>query len=167
MFCKNCGTQNTDNSNFCMNCGASLNNENITNITKIINEIPPIQQQQFNNNVKNVQPKKDKKAILIIMGIIVLIVMLALWFMKNRNNNNYGSTNQKSEISYSYSEGNIPKFIDGSFSSDTINSSEDVLKVLENIKDEMKFKDVSEELKLISEETNEDMTYYKFEQIYN
>ncbi len=169
MFCKNCGTQNTDNSDFCMNCGASLNNENITNITKIINEIPPIQQQQFNNNVKNVQPKKDKKAILIIMGIIiiVLIVILVLWFMKKRNNNNYGSTNQKSEISYSYSEGNIPKFIDGSFSSDTINSSEDVLKVLENIKDEMKFKDVSEELKLISEETNEDMTYYKFEQIYN
>lgn len=171
MLCQNCGTPNADNSDFCMNCGASLNNENVTNVTKPTNEIPPIQQQQFNNNVKNVQPKKDKKSkktILIIMGIIIiaLIVILSLWFMKNRNSN-YGSTNQKDEISYSYSEGNIPKFIDGSFSSDTINSSKDVLKALENIKDEMKFKDVSKELKLSSEETNEDMTYYKFEQIYN
>lgn len=171
MLCQNCGKQNADNSLFCMNCGASLNNESVTNVTKATNEIPPIQQQQFNNNVKNVQPKKDKKnkkAILIIMGIIIiaLIVILALWFMKNKNNN-YGSTNQKDEISYSYSDGNIPKFIDGSFSSDTITSSQDVLKALENIKEEMKFKDISKELKLSSEETNENMTYYKFEQIYN
>lgn len=170
MLCRNCGTQNTDNSDFCMNCGASLNNQNVTNVTKPTNEIPPIQQQQFNNNVKDVQPKKDKKSkktILIVMGIIILslIIIFALWFMKNRNNN-YGNNNQKEEISYSYGEGNILKFIDGSFSSETIDSSKDVLKALEKVKDEMKFKDISKELKLSSEETNEDMTYYKFEQIY-
>ena len=170
MLCQSCGTQNTNNSAFCMNCGTSLNNVDASNVAIKTNEIPPIQQQQFNNNVKNVQPKKNKKTILIIIGImsIVLMIVLVLWFKKqNNNNNNYGVNSQKDEISYSYSEGNVPKFIDGSFSSDTINSSKDVLKALESIKDEMNFKDISKELKLSSEETSDDITYYKFEQIYN
>ena len=169
MLCQSCGTQNTNNSAFCMNCGTSLNNVDASNVAIKTNEIPPIQQQQFNNNVKNVQPKKSKKTILIIIGImsIVLMIVLVLWFKKQNNNNNYGVNSQKDEISYSYSEGNVPKFIDGSFSSDTINSSKDVLKALESIKDEMNFKDISKELKLSSEETSDDITYYKFEQIYN
>ena len=150
MFCPECGTNLSVDAEFCSNCGTLLNNANTPTI----------------NQVK--KSKSNKKIILIIIGIIItaLAITIVLWFIKSKSSNNYGSINKKNEISYSYSEGNIPKFIDGSFNSDIVNSSSDVLKALESIKDEMKFKDISKELKLSSTETSEDVTYYKFDQIY-
>lgn len=144
MNCENCKSIISDDEIFCHNCG-----------TKV--------ERKTNN-------KNNKKIFLIVIGlIIVLFAVLLVVFLtkKNNNSNNYGNTSKKEKISYSYSEGNIPKFIDGEFSSITINSSDDVLKALEDIKDEMKFKDISKELKLFSEEKYENITYYKFSQIYN
>lgn len=141
MNCPNCKCSINDNEIFCHNCGAK-----ITEKSKI---------------------KKYKKIILIAITIFVVLFIITLILLITKKNNNYGSIGQKDEISYSYSDGNIPKFIDGTFSSITINSSDDVLKALEDIREEMKFNDITKELKLSSEEKYENVTYYKFNQFYN
>ena len=141
MVCSNCNSVINENENFCPNCG-----------TKI-------------------EPKKKNKIVIfVIITVISLIAIIAtIFFIFNKKDDNkkYGSVSSSDFISYTYSEGGIPKFIDGEFSSITIKSSADVLKALEEIKDIMKFKDIQSELKLLSEETVDGITYYKYNQVYN
>ncbi len=168
MLCQKCGKQNVDNASFCWNCGNSF----VTQEVPSKNDIPSIQQQQFHSNIKkeNLEKKSNgmKKLLLFIIGIfiIVFIGILVFWVIKDKSTTNYGSVSSKEEISYSYSEGNVPKFIDGTFSSKTVSSSDDVLQALEDIKDVMKFENILEELELSKEEKSKGITYYKYNQVY-
>ena len=168
MLCQKCGKQNVDNASFCWNCGNSF----VTQEVPSKNDIPSIQQQQFPNNEKKENSLKKsngmKKLLLFIIGIfiIVFIGILVFWVIKDKSTTNYGSVSSKEEISYSYSGGNVPKFIDGTFSSKTVSSSDDVLQALEDIKDVMKFENILEELELSKEEKSKGITYYKYNQVY-
>ena len=164
MFCPNCRTKLNGDEDFCLNCGTPLKE------AKDLNNSSFSEQMQFNNNDKNSSPKRKKKTIIfIIVFIIILLLVISsiVWMFISKANDKYGTISKKTEISYSYSEGNIPKFIDGNFSDKKIKSSSDVLTALEDIKSEMKFNDISKELKLVSNEVNDDYTYYKYNQIYN
>ena len=69
-------------------------------------------------------------------------------------------------MSYTYSDDGTLKFIDGTFSDITVNSSQDALEALNELKNEVGFNDVFEELELDYQETSEDLTYYRFNQMY-
>lgn len=156
MFCPKCGANLPNESEFCSNCGNSL---------KKFSSF--ISQQHQPNNVKK---RKIKKYIIFIMSSLVVfaVILVAVIIYSNSNNTNnmYSDVSQKKELSYSYSEGDIPKFIDGTFSNKKISSSEDVLEALEDIRSEMQFKNISKELKFSSSEVSENFTYYKYDQIY-
>lgn len=137
MECKKCGAENTDAANFCFNCASPL---------------------KYENNQKKRNKKKGTKLFVIIVIALITIIVIRLCNNKSKSG--------KNEISYNYSEDNIPKFIDGTFSNKKINSSKDVLEALESVKEEMKFNDISKELKLYSTEKSENITYYKYEQVY-
>ncbi len=160
MVCPKCGSIFSGEEKFCINCGTLLEQEKNEENNFINNE-------KIEENISEKKPKKKKiVAIVLLLIIICVLVSGIVIIIKNKLVSKYGNTSQKSEISYTYAENNIPKFIDGSYSTDKITSSSDVLKSLENIKDEMKFSDISKELKLASEETSENITYYRFNQIY-
>lgn len=155
MFCPNCGTKLNGNEDFCPNCGTNLSN------VKNLNA----KQESLS------QPKKTKNTklliIVIISLLIVALVVFILLFTRKKDNSKYGNISKKTEISYTYTDNNIPKFIDGAFSDKKIENSDDVLKALEDIKETMQFKDISKELKLTSSDENNNVTYYKFNQVYN
>jgi len=139
MKCKKCGNRIEQNAKFCSNCGTEVKNK------------------------KNI-------ILLVIIAILIIIVgvLLALWII-NKNNSqkdNFSSESSNSLISYTYSDNNNVKFIDGNFSDIKIKSSDDVLKALESIKDKIGFSDIKNELVLNSEEVSEEITYYKFNQVY-
>lgn len=154
MFCPKCGKGLNGNEKFCSKCGYSIpliNNENNVD----------------NNNNGNSSNKKNILLIVLVILFVLAIGLLILHFVNKKNNDKYSSASNETQITYSYAENGIPKFIDGSFSSKIINNSEDVLKSLENIKKQMHFNDISKELKLSLEETSEGMTYYRYDQVYN
>ncbi len=97
MICSKCGTQNNDNSKFCIGCGNSLIQEQNTNVESFINKLynePTIETntQQTNqtnsqpiNNVQQPQQQNTKKTInkklLFIIGGIVLGVSIVIIFL--------------------------------------------------------------------------------------
>lgn len=103
---------------------------------------------------------KNKKVIMIILIIITItILLLGIIGFVNRDKSKNG-------LSYSYSEIGIPKFIEGNFSKEKITNSKEALNSLNELKSKMKFKNVEEELTLLSEVKNDNITYYKFGQMY-
>ncbi len=120
-----------------------------------------------NSNIK--VTKRNKKFVsLVILSILIIIltIMLGLWLM-NKSQKKYSLLSSNELISYNYNENNILKFVDGKFSNHLVKTSEDVMEALETIKEKIGFKNSSEELRLVSQEKSMDITYYKFNQIYN
>lgn len=139
MKCKKCNIILSDNVVFCTNCGTEVEKKN----------------------------KKNKKKVLIIIVILIILFVISLFLWMNKSSNkNYSSISSSELISYSYNKDDKIKFIDGKFSDKLINSLDDVYEALESIKDEIGFKDIKKELKFVREGKSEDITYYKFNQVY-
>ena len=56
MICQNCGTQNANNSRFCIKCGSPINASNVINNAQVFNIQQEssgniVQQQPINNNI--------------------------------------------------------------------------------------------------------------------
>lgn len=156
MYCPKCGTENINNSKFCMNCGNQLKN---------IEDNYNIRSEKINFKQK-FKKYKSKIIICLIIIIIGIITLIAYNLIKNKYNKDLGNESTFKEIMYKYSEAGIPKFIDGTFSDVVVKTNNDILKALEDIKEIMQFTDISNELKFYSEETVDNITYYKFEQFY-
>ena len=148
MYCQNCGSQIDEKVDFCPQCGAKAH--------------------------QNKRLSLDKKKILLIALIIVVIVVVIILLVRifsddstsNEEYKNYGTDSYNEELSYTYSDDGTLKFIDGTFSDITVNSSQDALEALNELKNEVGFNDVFEELELDYQETSEDLTYYRFNQMY-
>lgn len=139
MFCTNCNGAISRDADFCPNCGTKID-------------------------------KKNKKIIVLVAIAILIIlftVILFFWINQKKNNKNYDSTSFLESVSYSYTDTNILKFIDGKFSDNLVKDSDDALRALESIKYKIGCKDIDKELRLNQEEKSENITYYKFDQIYN
>ena len=145
MFCNNCGNKLNGNEEFCPNCGKR--------ITKV---------QEPLKNKKNIS--KTIIAISIVLILIVVILLLVLNLVKKPNK--YGNISKNDTIITIENENRIPKFIDGDFAGIKVESEKDALKALETIKDSLKIKNTSEELKIDYYETSENITYYRFNQMY-
>lgn len=103
----------------------------------------------------------NKKMIIITISIIILILLaLGITGLINK------SSKESDKLSITYSETGIPKFIDGPYTKNKIKNSNEALSSLNTLKEEMHFKDVEKEFELISEETNDNIIYYKFSQNY-
>ena len=114
-------------------------------------------------------PNCGKKIGFLILAIVLIIICLLVFFSlfsKNKKKKAYDLVGTSTSISYSYSDDHILKSIDGRFSKQLIHSSSDVLTALESIKDKIGFKDATKEFVLLSEETSEGITYYKYNQVY-
>lgn len=66
----------------------------------------------------------------------------------------------------SYDENGIPKFIRGNFTDMKVTNEEEALEALSEISD-LQIQDVTKEFQLNYKETSEDITYYRFNQVYN
>ncbi len=108
MFCKNCGSQLSDEEKFCTNCGAKVEREEVV-ITQeqsevVENNVNPIQSgDKSDNNTSNSfeQSKKKGNDFIAVMGIIIVIAIAAtliaiatkLISKTSKKNNNLGSLN--------------------------------------------------------------------------
>lgn len=69
MFCKNCGNQLPDNSEFCNKCGTKTSGETSSQST--------LNQPIYNQQIPSAPPKKKKgKGCLITLGIVVVLVIV-------------------------------------------------------------------------------------------
>ncbi len=122
---------------FCPNCGAKLEKE---------------------------EKKKKSHKLLIFILIIIIVIGIVFIFKKEENEE---EVKEESMPYMVLSEYNIPKFIDGKYSDIKVKNEEDALKSIEKIKDLLNIKDVNKELKFDSKSEVEDITYYKFNQVYD
>ena len=164
MKCLNCGKDNIGENNFCINCGQSLN--------KINNIANPIPQENNTNTIttpenNNVEKKKKSKLIKILLIIIpILIIAIVAFYFINKNVEEeqlYYFNNLEIVLN----ENNIPKFISGEITETEIENDKNVYDVLTELKSLFKFNDPEKEFNIKSIEKNNDMTYYRLEQIYN
>lgn len=169
MFCPNCGKQNLENSEFCFSCGFRLKQSDA--VQESVQSTQQIQQpiQQFTQ--QPVVEKKDKKSNKFIFVVLALIVIVAIVFVvkflfKKDKNNNYSGNSSSDIISVVKADNGIVKFIDGTFTDVIVSSESDAYKALDSLKDELKFNNVKEEFNVVSTESSEKITYYKFQQVY-
>ncbi len=154
MFCSNCGNKLSGSEDFCTNCGTKVNK---------INEVKE----------ENKKPKSSKRVLPIILIVLIIITVLILLIIficskfTNKKEEIKDTNTDNEEISYTYDSLGNTKFIDGTFSTKVVKSTEDVKSALNEIKDKIGIKDVDKELKLDYEETSEDITFYRFNQVYN
>ena len=156
MFCPNCGNTLTGNEEFCPRCGYNmlvLKKEMSTT-----SEVSPVKQEKT----------KKKPYLLIVLGIIILIlIILALCFFlfQKKEDKDYGTNASLNYVMTSLQDNGLPKFIDGAFSKTKVTNEEEALTVLSEIK-ELQIKDAQQEFELVSKETNEGITYYRFNQMW-
>ena len=108
---------------------------------------------------------KMKKIIKKILILVLILIILLVVFIIKKKHDNY-EVGQTSQIAYHY-ENKVPNFIDGSFSNRLVKSSKDALLALNDIKDKMGIQDAIKEFVLEREEKSENITYYRFKQVYN
>lgn len=116
---------------------------------------------------------KKSKIVIVIVAIVLailiigLMVLFGLKLLKKGEEPSIDNTEvSKEDITYTYTENGIPKFIDGEFSKREVKSSNDALLALDDMKENMHFKDVFSEFQFDSEEKSENITYYRFNQFY-
>lgn len=132
MNCKKCGFLCPKDTKFCPNCGSKIVNVNFRKIFLII--IP-----------------------IVIIGLSGLLI---LNYFKNQDNG-YGTKSFIKNVAYHYN-GNLPKYIDGSFSDEKVANKSDAKKVLKNL---LKV-DGENDLEFISKNKNSDISSYRFNQTY-
>ncbi len=180
MNCPKCGADNANDRTICINCGATLSeysepsinsNGNETNTVSTLEKNTISSDVYIDNNNKNVK-KKKKFHIITFLVIVIIIAIFAFIgiFVYNKfikKEITYGTKSTNEEITYNYSEDGTTKFIDGAFSNKRVTSETEVKEALKDFKDTLGIKDVDKELTLEYEENSEDVTYYRFNQIYN
>ena len=148
MYCPFCGIAVENKDGTCPNCGSKINS-------------------LVQNNNKS---KKKNKMPIILLALIVLIAGGGFGFFVLANGNGNGKEDNTERPpdelppDIFFNENGIPAFIDGSFADITIQTQDDALESLEQIKDLMKIGDVSEEFRVLSKEKSEGITYYRLQQ---
>lgn len=75
MKCQSCGTENANNSKFCMKCGTSLNN-----VISVNNNTSSFSSNQ--QNATDVNKKKTGRNLLIIFSVLLIIILLIIFGIK-------------------------------------------------------------------------------------
>ena len=159
MFCPRCGNNLLGSEEFCPKCGQDLKQARSYNVsislTKEHSKIPFWRQKKF-----------------LVFGLILLFVIIGsvciFLFLSTKEKNLEEEFAENSSISYtmtSYTESGVPKFINGDFTDVVVTNEMDALNVLENIS-ELGVKDAKKEFLLLSKDEANDVTYYRFQQLY-
>ena len=105
-------------------------------------------------------------SILSFLGILILLGIFFLFGYRFHEKKQEDSKPTNDEINYEYQKNGIPKFITGNFTDKKVYSSDDALEVFNDLKSELSLKNPKEEFILDYEETANQITYYRFQQIY-
>ena len=190
MNCPYCRSQIDNGSQVCPICKADLrnlyrnqtqqhmseqNNQQFNNPMQ--QQIPQQNNQQFNNYDNKTNKSKTNKGLVIAIIIVVVIVLLILGAFlgvkslinkfNNAANTFMNEMEDEVEISVVKNENGIPKFIDGRFTDINVKNETDAFEALNALKDQLNFKNVNEEFSIESAEESENITYYRFNQMYN
>ena len=94
MFCKHCGKEIAQDSEFCQFCGAKQNNNSDSNKYVAENEV------NNKDTIENAKPQQNKPLLGCVYAIvsIILIIFLVAVFSEN-DSNNYSSTTDVSTVS--------------------------------------------------------------------
>lgn len=109
--------------------------------------------------------KNNKKIWIIPLGIFVILFGLFLLIPKKEEVKEKNEVSQNNQT-ITYASNGIPKFISGIFSNQKVESSQDALHSLEDIKEDLQLHNIEEEFVLESEEKVGEFTYYRFNQMY-
>lgn len=116
---------------------------------------------------------KKKYSKYLMGGVIFLFlvggILLGSSFLKKdkKEEGSYSYTASSHLSNSVYNDKGQLRFLNATFSDEKINDEQDVLKALENIKEETGLQNPSQELLLTSKETVNEITYYRFQQVYN
>lgn len=114
---------------------------------------------------KKIEKKNNKKIWIIPIGIFIILFGFFFLFSKKEEPKKIDNRTKEEQLITYYNNG-IPKFISGTFSKQTINNSQEALKSLESLKEDLKIQNIEEEFVLESEEKVGELDYYRFSQIY-
>lgn len=161
MKCLNCGKENLEGNKFCIGCGSPLN--------KIENPVSMVNEGNTTNNVDSPKPK-NKKKIVIIVGIVIIILIISIiaYILLNKKEYN-GEQSSMEMLTLSGPTGKIlPQFIDGKYSDKLVKNESDALESLKDIEDKtwLNNYELSDIFKFVSKEVVNDITFYKFKQVY-
>lgn len=111
---------------------------------------------------------KRSKLLFIIIPIIILIIGISLFFILNKKEDNEENIVVDSYIpNIKLDKNGSPIYVDGSEVFTSVSYSSDVIKALNELGSLYGFSDASKEFKVISEDTVDDIKYYKLQQKYN
>ena len=146
MFCPNCQNILNNGEEFCPNCGYSITRD-----------------------MSNHKKRGRKFWLFVCLGVLfflLLLLVVIFIFWKKEDNVNYDANSSIDLSMITYDDNGIPKFITGNFTDMIVQSEEDALQVLNEIL-ELQIKDAFKEFKLESKKVENNITYYRFQQIYN
>lgn len=167
MICPNCKNQNFDGATSCQFCGTVFNAGSVTPAQPIENT-QPVAPAPITQEVEKPKKKKGLKVALIIFILLLIaggIGFAIYWFVFRPTS--VGVSDDADYLSIVRDEVGNAKFIDGAFTNKKIYNESDAFEALAVLKDELKFKNISDEFYVESTEQSEGMTYYKFHQKYN
>lgn len=109
--------------------------------------------------------KNNKKNWMIPLGIFVILLGLLFLIPKKEEIKEINGVSQNNQT-ITYASNGIPKFISGTFSNQKVESSQDALHSLEDLKEDLQLQNIEETFALESEEKVGEFTYYRFNQVY-
>lgn len=161
MFCNNCGNKNEGGSEFCPICGARVTSDNVSGLQSAIQPVPQQDMQQVvttTSSSKKAKKKGGLVALLIVLVVLIGCVLAVVLNIKAIKNLYYKTTLSPDEycqyvlkeaahsgaaiIARSYNQSFYSAiFLDNTKTSTgmTINTSEDGVKLLEDLSDERGF----------------------------
>ena len=122
-------------------------------------------------NIQNID-FKNKKVIIGIISLILIVFFVIIIFIiihkgKDKPSELLPSDIQIAKTFSSMGEYGVPKFLSGDLSERKIENYEDVLSLLESLKDDFKIKDPRNEFKKEKETKNNGINYYRLQQVYS
>ncbi|MBQ3023390.1 MAG: zinc ribbon domain-containing protein [Clostridia bacterium] len=82
MFCTKCGAENEDGSKFCVGCGATFEEEPVTNLAEMPQEAPACVEEDTTFDEVNAEKKEKTKKIITVAVIAVVAVAIVLGAVK-------------------------------------------------------------------------------------